>query len=280
VRADTFVFRVSPQGSVHIAVYAMQFGKPVPAGTQIGFVADPSQLQAQTGSGFPFVAPSPPVATPSVLTFSPGAQVATDANGRAVVTVNAADPGSPRNFNIGPTNPTGDYGIDGQVYGVRPGFVDTQTFGNQPINQWDFISFLVWTGFQAKVPAQPTWYDDLQPIFQQYANLYPVMSRFLNLADYESVRANVRLLSLAFGLSVSDPNSMPVTRDLSPAKRAAICLWLQNGMPLGNPPSRAATLTRTAPPPVQPPALGAPPAMSRGGKAAAASRRLVVWQYR
>lgn len=275
VRADTFVFRVSPGASVSIPVYAMQFGKPVPVGTQIAFVADASQLQAQTGSGFPFVATSPPVATPSVLAFS--ASVPTNPNGCALLTVTAADPGSPRNFNIGPNNPSGDYGIDGQVYGVRPGFVDTQTFGNQPINQWDFISFLVWSGFTAKVPSQPTWYDDLQPIFQQYANLYPVMSRFLDLADYESVRANVRLLTLAFGLSVSDPNSMPVTRDLSPAKRSAICLWLQNGMPLGQPPTRVAAAGRMAPLQARPPSPGTPPVMSRGGKAAAAARRL-MWQ--
>lgn len=275
VRADTFVYRMSPgQPAENIAVYAMQFGVPVPAGTQIGIVADASQLQTQVGSGFPFVTTSPPVATPDgVLGYA--ASVPTDANGCAVLSLTAGDPKTPRNFNIGPTNPTGDYGIDGQVYGLRPGFVDTQTFGDAPINQWDFISVLVFSGFAPKTPGQPTWYDDLQPIFQQYANLYPVMNRFLDLANYDSVATHSRLLTLAFGLDPSNPNSMPVTRDLSPAKRQAILQWLQNGMPLGTPPAKAA-VARTPTPSPAPPATAVPVPAQRGGKAMAAARRQIL----
>lgn len=268
VRADRFVHRMSPGDVASIPVYAMQYGQPL-ANVGIAFAADSSQLQTQVGSGFPFVTDSPAVATPaSALGFNAGAT--TDANGRALLTISAADPGTPRNFGIGPTNPTGDYGIDGQVYGVRPGFADTATYGDAPINQWNFVSVLVWSGWSPKVPGAPTWYDDLQPIFQQYANLYPVMNRFLNLASYDDVLANVRLLSLAFGLAPSDPNTMPVTRDLSPAKRAAILTWLSN--PLPGTPSVQAAAPRTAPAPT-----GAPsPAAGKGGKAMAAARRLVL----
>jgi len=274
VRADTFVYRMNPGDSVSISVYAMQYGKAVPERTAISFAMDSSQLQTQPGSGFPFV-------NTNVLTFQPGlvGVAFTDSTGCARLLVTAGDPGTPRYFNISETNPTGDYGIDGQLYGLRAGFVDTQTYGSQPVNQWDFISFLVWSGFSPKVPGNPTWFDDLQPIFQQYANLYPVMNRFLNLADYNSVKENHHLLTLAFGLDVSNPNSMPVTRDLSPPKRKAILQWLQNGMPPGTQPvapvALAATQRLTQGPPT-PPASRAPAFVKRGGKAMAAARRLVV----
>ncbi|AKJ03770.1 hypothetical protein ATI61_11620 [Archangium gephyra] len=280
VRADTFVYRMSPGDTVEIPLYAMQYGKPL-AGTALSFGFDPSQLQAQVGSGFPFVTTSPPVATTpdKVLKFDT-TSVVTDSNGRATLKLTASDPGTPRNFNISASNPKGDYGIDGQVYGIRPAFADTQLSGNQPVNQWDFISFLVWSGFSPKVKDAPTWYDDLQPIFQQYANLYPVMNRFLNLADYQSVKENSFLLNLAFGLDASNPNSMPVTRDLSPAKRTAILQWLKNGVPLGTAPTKAAAKaaakSHEAKPAPTPPATATPAVMKRGGKVFAASRRLVV----
>lgn len=279
VRADRFVCRMSPGSERkprNISVYAMQYGQPVPEGTKIAFVADASQLQTQVGSGFPFVTDSPAVATPDVLQYTTPIAT-TDASGCVVLSVTASDPGTARNFNKTTANPDGDYGIDGQVYGVRPGFVDTATYGDGPINQWNFISFLVFSAFTPKVPGSPTWYDDLQPIFQQYANLYPVMNRFLDLSDYASVQANARLLGLAFGLDPSNPNSMPVTRDLSPAKRTAILQWLANGLPLGTPPTAKATL-RAAPPAPTPPASTSitPTPAQRGGKAMAAARRLVL----
>lgn len=273
VRADKFVYRLSPGECCPISVYAMQYGKPLP-NVQISFVADPSQLQSQAGSGFPYVTTNPDVALPTnAIEFASSAT--TDVNGRTTIQINTRDPGTPRNFNKTPENPGGDYGIDGQVYGVRPGFVDAQTYGAAPENQWNFVSLLLWSGFEPKTPGKPTWNDDLQPIFQQYANLYPVMSRFLDLANYDSVRANSHLLSLAFGLQVENPNSMPVTRDLSPAKRQAILTWLQSGMPLGDATVKAAAV-RAVPVAPMPPATATPTPPKHGGKAMAASRRLTL----
>lgn len=258
LRADTFVYRLSPGDTVSVPVRAMQWGRPL-QGVAVDFLFDPSQLQP--GSGFPYVATSPPVAQPlQALDF--GARAVTDANGIAQLVVRAGDPGTPRWFNGGL-----DYGIDGQVYGVRAAFEDSTRFGG-PVNQWNFISFLVWSGF---APASPVTWTDLQPIFQQYANLYPVMNRFLDLGDYDSVVANARLLSLAFGLNPDDPNAMPVTRDLSPAKRDAILAWLKQPLPGAVAPVPERQASAVAPPP-EPPVGGAP----RGGKAAAASRRLVL----
>ena len=257
VRADRFVYRMSPGDSVDIPVYATQFGQPLP-GASISFTLDPSQLQP--GSGFPYVAPSPPVATPtSALAFN--ATASTDNNGKAVLTLAVTDPGTPRYFNNGL-----DYGIDGQVYGIRPAFTNaSQNVG--PINELNFISLLLWSGF---TPADPITWTDLQPIFQQYANLYPVMNRFLNLADYDSVVANAHLLLLAFGLDPANPNAMPVTRDLSPAKRKAILAWLKNPLPGAVAPSTR----KAAPPSAEALASGPPP--QQGGKVAARARRLVL----
>jgi hypothetical protein len=258
---------MSPRDTVAISVVAMQWGKPL-AAASIGFTLDPSQLQGLT-QGFPFVGDGPAVATPATILTHANVPVSTkpptvvtDANGRGVLTLAADDPGNVRWFNNGQ-----DYGIDGQVYGLRPAFTD-QSLNTGPVNQWNFVSFLVWSGFS---PAHPVTWHDLAPIFQQYANLYPVMNRFLNLGDYDSVVANAGLLQLAFGLNPDDPNSMPATRDLSPAKRSAIQSWLADpAHPKGQPVVVAAR-----------PAAGtalrqASAIMLQGGKSAAAARRLVL----
>jgi hypothetical protein len=261
-RADTYVYRMSPGDQAEVTVYATQYGQPL-ANTSIGFTFDHQQLQP--GGGYPYIGDGPSVATPDgVLTFDAAASTGPD--GKAVLTVTAGDPGTPRWFNGG-----ADYGIDGQVYGVRPGFADP-SLTSGPVNQWNFVSFLAWSGYTP--PSTVTW-TDLQPIFQQYANLYPVMLRFLNLGDYESVKAHAGLLTLAFGLDIGDPNTMPVTRDLSPAKRQAILGWLSNPI-YGEvaPPALRAALPPGADSPPDP--AGGPPTAMRGGKAAAAARRLIL----
>lgn len=263
LRADTFVYRMSPGDSIDIPVHATQWGKPL-AGATVDLVIDNDQLQSQVGPDqFPFVAASPPVGVPTdVLSFPP--TLTTDQRGIAVLTVTAGDPGHARWID-------GRYGIDGQVYGVRPSFADPAYGG--PVNQWDFISFLVWSGFD--VPERVTW-TDVQPIFQQYANLYPVMMRFLDLADDEQLKANAGLLKLAFSLPLTDPNTMPVTRDLSPAKRRAVLAWLDDPVPGTIPPvvSPPADVESAAP------AAASPDAALQGGKAAAAARRLVHARHR
>ncbi len=272
VRADTFVHRASPGDTLDVRVFATRFGQPL-ANAVIAFTPDASQLQPSNG-----IDPNdvPQVATPiAAIGFQGDATVlsaTTAGDGWAALSLAMADPGTPRWFNGG-----ADYGIDGQVYGVRPSFANARDSG--PVNQWNFISFLLWSGWSCKAPGAPTWHDDLQPIFQQYANLYPVMRRFVDLADYASVVAHRRLLLLAFGLDDANPNVMPVTRDLSPAKRTAILQWLQQDPPPPGTPrtSALAAATRTAK------AVQAPPVPSataspkpRGGKAAALARRVAV----
>ena len=262
VRADTYVYRMSPGDVTQVTVYATRWGQPL-VGASVDFAADPSQLQP--GSGFPYVCTSPPVAVPAnALAFNTSAT--TDNKGRAWLTLKASDPGTPRYFNNGQ-----DYGIDGQVYGIRPALAGAS--GNDVVNQWNFISVLLWSGF---TPGNPVTWNDLQPIFQQYANLYPVMNRFLNLGDFNAVVANASLLKLAFGLDADNPNAMPVTRDLSPAKRQAILSWLDN--PLPGSPVVAPTLRQAAPQKTDTAAEPPRAALPQGGKASAVARRLFLQQ--
>jgi hypothetical protein len=250
VRADAFVYRMSPGERATARVYATRFGRPL-SGAAIAVASDPAQLQGSTDPSQEL-----PVATPAqALAFD--ASVTTDADGVAAIGFVASDPGSPRWFNNG-----ADYGIDGQIYGVRPAFADPALAAGI-VNQWNFVSFLVWSGF---TPANPITWSQIQPVLQQYANLYPVMNRFLDLGDPAAVKANARLLKLGFGLDPTDPNAMPVTRDLSPAKRAAILQWLDNPVEGPAHPAGARASTSAA----RPAQTASPPP---GGKAAAAARR-------
>jgi hypothetical protein len=229
VRADSFVFRLDPGQSAQVTLYATRFGSPY-AGAAIGVTDDPGGLQGGGSSG-------------DVLQFP--TQVTADGNGVASLTVGAGDPGNPRGF------------IDGQVYAVYPTLAETTTS-----NPWDFVSLLVFDTFEYS--GAPTW-ELLQPIFQQYANLYPVMSRFLDLSEQPSVSSARDMLLLAFKLDVGDPNSMPVTRDLSTPKRAAVVQWLES---LG--PYEPAPVPGEVPPAIPTPAQPHPVAAAAPASLAAA----------
>lgn len=262
VRADKFVYRMSPGDTEDIPVFATQYGVPF-SDQKISFVQDASQLQP-TPDTFPFAGASPPVAVPvDGVTFADEAM--TDVDGKAILTVTAGDPGKARWFNN-----QQDYGIDGQVYGIRPAFVDS-SLDDGPVNISNFVSFLIWSHYD--VPEHVTW-TDIHPIFQQYANLYPVMNRFLNLGELASVNENLWLLKLAFSLPVSDPNAMPVTRDLSPAKRQAILTWLNNPLPGSTEAADKARELALSAAEAQPAVPNGTP--QSGGKSAAIARRLSV----
>jgi hypothetical protein len=251
VRADQFVFRLEPGERAEVRLCATRWGLPY-AGARILSMLDPGGLQPASPLG-----QAPAVAVPAQAIDFP-ARVVTDAAGMAVLPITSSDPGSPRGY------------IDGQVYGVRPALEETLVpAAHYPFNPWNFISLLVYSSFRPDEP--PTWHGSMRPIFEQYANLYPVMKDFLDLGNYASVCANRRLLQLAFALDPADPNSMPVTRDLSRAKRRAILRWLADDPPLEG----------TAPAPPSPvavpvPAVSptAPVRPTEGGKTAAARQRL------
>jgi hypothetical protein len=252
VRTDRFVFRLDPGDTASVRLFATRYGRPY-AGATIRALFDPGQLQ---GGG-----PTPPVATPEDGIDFPATVVAGD-DGVATLPIEGNDPDNPRGY------------IDGQVYGVRPVLEETlDPDVDYPFNQWDFVSVLLWDAFDGGDP--PTW-AELQPVFQQYANLYPVMGGILDMADYDSVCAHRDLLLLAFGLDPADANSMPVTRDLSGARRAAILRWLHSPGPDGKPLRGEPAPAPAARPEAKPLAVHAEGSELQGGKAAAASRRLVL----
>jgi hypothetical protein len=246
VRADEFVFRADVGEVVEIPLIATRLGEPY-TGARIVALLDPTQLQSD--------APGVPA---SAVDFP--ARLLADSRGRGVLRVRTSNPGNPRGV------------VDGQVYGIRVAIEETLLPGaNYPFNPLEFISLLVWD--TPTISDPPTWFGGLQSIFQQYANLYPVMQRFLDLSNYEHICERRHLLMLSIGLPLTDPNSMPVTRDLSGAKRKAILRWLTDVGADGRPLRGVGPLVEAQEVgPRQPSPSDTERAMG-GGKMSAASRR-------
>lgn len=271
VRADLFVYRLSKGQTATVTFHATQFGEPL-ANAEIAIFDNPAGLQGTPARprtapgklnkrGEPYIcAPADGVTYPTSIT--------TDGNGTAQLTITGGDTQHFRSY------------IDGQIYGIGyglkaqnfvPGTGPVQNVGNMDAilaNPWNFISVLVFDSFEPDSP--PTWWGSMEPIFRQYANLYPVMARFVDLGDYEQVKSYARMLIHAFSLPEEDPNAMPVTRDLSPAKRSAILTWLKNPLP-GSPPVKAPVTSLAAAAEAAPKSL--PAHLSGGGKSAAMARR-------
>ena len=213
-RADNETRRLQPGGSATVPVHVTQYGRPSP-GVQLDVgVAPPANDSPPTGS--------PPdrvqVATPA----------ATGPDGRTTLVIDAdpQGPGNPRDH------------IDGQLYFV--------TFGSATAGQ-DFVVVHVYDSYTA--PEHPTWFDDVRPILAPYAVQYPLMTkRVLDLGDYTSVSDRRQILQLALSRALTDPNYMPVTRDLSPAKQAMVLRWLaMPDLPMGTAPAAPAAPEAVAP---------------------------------
>jgi hypothetical protein len=209
VRADDYVFRLDPGDTATTTFYVQSFGQPA-ANQTVSLNYDPSIMQGQTKQG-PVSGPRIVGEPQKALTFA--TSLTTSAQGTAQLSLQAGDPGNPRKY------------IDGQMYGVTYGVGSTAPAVGSVQNPSDILNVLVFSGY--KVPEQPTWMEDVRPIFQQYANLYPVMRPIVDLGNYASVVARKKLLRNVFSSPVTDPNYMPVTRDLSRAKREMLLKWLQ-----------------------------------------------------
>lgn len=216
-RADEMVLRVDARDdepvSVTVGCYAAQWGKPLASATIATELVPP--LPGQGGG--PRNDPDPPQAAIPDIGTPPAAvevptSVVTDADGRAELTLTVRDPGHPRVY------------LDGQVY-----LVGYQLDGQAGTQQHGFDLIVLHVREAVLPPPRTTWVDDIQPVFVQYGNLYPIMSRRLvDLADYDAVRENAAIIELAFSRPVRDPNHMPVTRELSEARRATILTWLRD----------------------------------------------------
>ncbi|WP_148597978.1 DUF4198 domain-containing protein [Aquisphaera giovannonii] len=212
LRADRYVYRLNPGDEATVELYLTKAGKPL-AGETIALAYAPQRLPAEETVGTP----------ESALAFpTPTIPEKTDGNGRVRFTLKAADPGNPRQF------------IDGQVYGVAYSWPQEQP-GQAQADPSLFVSALVWDAFTFTPPA--TWWGTVQPILSQYARLYPFMMQFVDLGDYGSVVANRSRIEQVMKLDPEHPGYMPVTRDLSRAKRDMILGWFAAGAPEGTPPS-------------------------------------------
>lgn len=217
IRADNFVQRVEPGVTFNVTLFAARYGKPLPDVEVQLSLADPDDDAGMndTGNDDP-KAPSPYINTPSSAVILPPISF-TGNEGTTKVNIGTNNPNNPRVY------------IDGQVYKIK------YQLQNQAENQQhpsDCIFLLLFNAYQ--IPEQPTWIDHIKPIFQQYGNLYPIMSkRLVDLSDYESVKQHRAILELAFSLDPSDPNYMPVSRDLSAPKRTTILKWLRQKNPDG-----------------------------------------------
>jgi hypothetical protein len=210
VRADDYVFRLNPGYRAKSKFYARAFGQPIDqAIINLGFNA--SNMAMQTDQG-PIPGPSIVGEPERALVFPK--LIVTGRDGTAELTLQAGDPGLPRSY------------IDGQLYGISYALDPASPPANAIQNASTILTALVWSLYEP--PARPTWLDDVLPIFQQYANLYPVMKQYVDLSSYDDVVAKRALIKQVFNLPITSARYMPVTRDLSDAKRLMILRWLDN----------------------------------------------------
>lgn len=210
VRADGFVFRMEPGDKKSAHFYATVFGEPYKQ-QQISLAYDASIMQGQATQG-PLPGPQKVGLPQSAFTFP--ASLTTDNNGHAELQMTASDPGNPRVY------------IDGQLYGITYQLGSTAPAVGAVQNPSQIINALVYSGFE--IPEQPNWIEHIQPIFQQYADLYPVMKPIVDLSNFANVLQKQYILKNVFSMDITNPNYMPVTRDLSEGKRAMIRKWLDN----------------------------------------------------
>ncbi|KRA17918.1 hypothetical protein [Lysobacter sp. Root604] len=270
LRADDFVFRLDPGERDRLEFYATRYGQPL-AGAGIALSATEG-FMGGSGGGDTMTPPTRPhAAIPDIGTptdaIAYAATATTDAAGRAQVELRASDagPGRPRGY------------IAGQLYGI--GYQLAAQPSGYVANPLNYVSVLVYS--KTEPPAAPTWYDDIQPLFTQYGNLYPIMSRYVvDLRSYDSVITRLKALRLAFSLPRRDPNHMPVTRDLSAGDRATILRWLDtpapDGLPLLGKPPLAPTVAET---PVAAAAVAQEPAPVDLAPLQSAGKSAFVLQY-
>jgi hypothetical protein len=230
VRADQFVHRLDAGATATTTLYAVCRGQPA-----VGLTI---HLAPGAGKGSVLAVPS---------------QVVTGTDGTATVSLTGADPRNPRD--------AVDGAIETVAYSSRltrpprklPDYADTGL--DQGV---DVLVAHVRDAFS--IPTDPDWARDVQPLLAQYARLYPIMGQHLvDLGDLEAIRPWRAAMLLAMTRDITDPNHMPVTRDLSGPKRATILRWLEQlsaePTAMARPASRPALPTAIA---VTPAASGLP----------------------
>jgi hypothetical protein len=199
---DQYVWRLNPGDTGEVTLWANIFEKPA-AKVSIPLAMYLDQIG---GSG-------PPVGVPADAIQFPGS-VTTKADGTATFKIKAKNPNNPRVY------------LDGQVYGIAQ-----QWSKDTNPDPTAFVSVHVFD--ELPVSKAPTWWTDVQPILNQYAVLYPAMRHIIQINDYNAVVANLKPILERLQLPETDPQLMPITRELSRSKLEIILKWAKNGHPEG-----------------------------------------------
>ncbi|MBN3521099.1 hypothetical protein JYB62_13900 [Algoriphagus lutimaris] len=226
----------SPGSVATTKVYVSRLGKPVP-GKKLG-VQIVSVHGNTPGATVP---PSNPGNTPQAFGAIDATITETDSLGFATVSIVVLkDPGfrTPQ--------------LDGQLYFIN--LYDADYPVPSSISQSAMISCLAWSDY--KVKKNPKW-EDVQDILAPYVKLFPGMTEKINLIDFKSFEVfaknppwnhmygpntppshGIKAGAIGFFMTrdENDTRYMPVTRDLSKAKRDTVLNFifnLQNGTATG-----------------------------------------------
>lgn len=206
VRADNFVQRLDTGDLNQVRYYAYQWGKPLAGSTVVTTLEPPtpvtplgpnSPISEVPGNNYPADGISFPMT------------VKTDAGGFALLPLTGNRINNPRGY------------IDGQIYTLD---LQLQNIPNDPAGYQENIFVHLRDYFE--VPENPQW-SDIAETMKQYANLYPIMSKYIaDMANPVALKSRKDIFTFAFSRPIDDVMHMPVTRDLSNAKRQTILKWL------------------------------------------------------
>ncbi|MGG1948744.1 hypothetical protein AB1286_28710 [Trinickia sp. NRRL B-1857] len=228
VRAEQIAFKLDPNdrdgNAQKVLLYATAYGEPYINRALSFSVGQTTPDSPNTPDNVP-ADTSPRAPVPSYndpqdcVRFAP-ANVTTDELGQATVTISGPKTmGTPRGY------------IDGQLYVIAYNFTVGNKAQQHPL---DAIAVVIYSTFPSLVSERrididnPTW-EDVQPILQQYANLYPVMSQGMFDFSKQSVADSAAfIMKFVFDKDIDDPDQMPVTRDLSSSKRRMLVNYFGN----------------------------------------------------
>lgn len=222
VRPDQFAFRLDPNDAsanqFETTFHAARYGIPMKdAELEFWFgspVLDYGNTPASEPADMTPKALLPVNNVPAQVVKLVPERPVTDKHGKVKVKIHGPRVmGTPREY------------FDGQLYIISYNFA-----GKNPAVQqtYDKVVAVVFSTFDA--PEKPNW-ADVQPILQQYANLYPVMSHGLfDFSKQAQADANARILHFVFNKHFDDPDYMPVTRDLSSSKRKMLLSYFAGVM--------------------------------------------------
>ena len=216
---SNWTLRTNPNDTAQVKLLVTKFGNPVQNAT---VKISPCNCDDIFSGGPPVGQPPLPLQHPNLTT---------DDGGIATFTINAKDPGNNRSFIDGHLYPF-FYSVEGQNQSTC-----SELCKNNSLKLLNSLIVIKTYDHYEQKGEEPTWLDDVYPIFKQYAILYPVMTNnFVDLGNYYDVVKYKIAIRESLKLPLAHPNHMPVTRELSTSKRQVIVNWLSQENPLvGNP---------------------------------------------